>query len=73
MKYTIEVDRDSCIACGVCYSTDVYHFEGDNDGKSKVINGSANSVSKGTFDDSSIDEAKRARDSCPVNAITIKE
>jgi ferredoxin len=27
MKYTIEVDRDTCIACSVCYGTDPTHFE----------------------------------------------
>ena len=73
MKYTIEVDRGSCIACGVCYVTDPNHFEGDSEGKSRVLNGSSNGVSRGTFDDGLVDDAKSAESSCPVTAITVEE
>jgi ferredoxin len=73
LKYTIEVDIENCITCGVCYGTDPNHFEGDKEGKSRIINGSTNGVSNGTFDDGLIADAKRAELSCPVTAITVKE
>lgn len=72
MKYTIEVDRENCIACGVCYGTDPNHFEGDADGKSRVHGGTTDGVSVGTFDDDLGDDAKRAADACPVSVITLK-
>jgi ferredoxin len=72
MKYTLEVDRQECIACGVCYSTDPAHFEGDSEGKSQIIGGVTNGKSKGSFTDDLQDDAKRACDSCPTKAITIK-
>jgi len=71
--YSIEVDREACIACSVCYATDPNHFEGDSEGKSRVLNGSTNGVSTGTFDDGLIDDARRAESSCPVTAITVKQ
>ena len=71
--YSIEVDRENCIACSVCYGTDPNHFEGDSEGKSKILNGSTNGVSTGTFDDGLIDDARRAESSCPVTAITVKQ
>jgi ferredoxin len=73
LKYTIEVDRENCIACGVCYGTDPNHFEGDSDGKSRVLTGSTNGVSKGAFDDGLIEDARRAESSCPVTTITVRE
>jgi ferredoxin len=73
LSYSIEVDRENCIACAVCYSTDPNHFEGDSNGKSRVLGGTTNGVSKGTFDDGLMDDARRAEFSCPVTAITVKE
>ncbi len=72
MAYTIEVDRETCIACSVCYSTDPRHFESDPEGKSKVIGGTSNGTSKGSFDDGLEADARRAEASCPVSAIAIK-
>lgn len=71
MKYTIEVDRDTCIACGVCYGTDPNHYESDAEGKSYVHDGKKNGTSTGSFDDDLRDDAQRAADSCPVTVITI--
>jgi ferredoxin len=71
MSYKVEIDRETCIACGVCYGTDPSHFEGDSESKSKVIGGKSNGKSVGTFDDGAKDDAQRAADSCPVLAITI--
>ena len=39
MKYRVEINRETCIACGVCYDTDTAHFEEDAEGKAKVVNG----------------------------------
>ncbi len=71
MSYKIEVDRENCIACGVCYGTDPAHYEGDSEGKSKVIGGKSNGKSVGTFNDDAKTDAQRASDSCPVSAITV--
>ena len=73
MKYTIKIDKETCIACGVCYNTDPNHFEGDKEGNSRVIDGSTKGVSNGTFNDGLSDDARRAELSCPVTAITVKE
>ncbi len=73
MKYTIEVNRDGCIACGTCYTLDPAHFEGDRDGKSHVIGGTTNGKSVGEIDDDKIEDAKTAAISCPVSVITVTE
>ena len=72
MKYSIEIDREGCIACAACYNTDPAHFEGDSEGKSRVLSGTTNGTSIGTFDDGLIEDARRAEASCPVSVITIK-
>ena len=71
-SYKIVVDRETCIACGVCYGTDPNHFESDAEGKSLVMGGKSNGKSIGTFDDALMDDAKRAMTSCPVSAITLE-
>jgi ferredoxin len=48
------------------------HFESDAEGKSLIIGGVINGKSTGSFTDELRDDAQRATDSCPVNAITIK-
>ena len=73
MKYSVEVDRTVCLACGSCYSIDSGHYESDDEGKARVKNGMTNGVSSGTFDDSLMDDAKSAGSACCVNAITVKE
>ena len=73
MKYSVEVNRAACISCGVCYNTDPSHFENDAEGMSMVIGGTTNGVSIGTFDDSLINDSRRAESSCPINAIIVKE
>ena len=73
MTYKIEVDRNGCIACANCYTVDPAHFEGDSEGKSRVIGGQSNGTSTGTFDDPKIAEAQAAESSCPVNVIKVTE
>ena len=71
--YKIEVKRNDCISCGVCYNTDPTHFEADYENKSAVVEGKGYAISKGSFEDGLIDDAKTAMKSCPVSAITIIE
>ncbi len=70
-KYKIEVNRENCISCGTCYTLDSAHFESDAEGKSKVIGGTANGKSTGSFDDEKLAEAQTAADACPVSVISI--
>jgi len=74
MKYKIDIKREDCIACGSCYSINPTHFEPDEQGKSKVIGGkTTDSMSVGEFNDTEIDSARDAEDSCPVSIITVTE
>jgi ferredoxin len=73
-KYRIEIDRDGCIACGVCYTLDPSHFESHENGKSMVVGGDTDeSRSSGTFEDEEIKMAREAEESCPVSVITVTE
>jgi ferredoxin len=74
MKYRIKVDKDACIADGICFSMDPDHYEEDDEGKANVVGGSVdgdNSV--GEFDDDGFEDAQEAAESCPVSAITIEK
>lgn len=71
MKYQIEVNREGCIACSTCYGLDPTHFESDPEGKSKVVGGTSNGKSVGTFNDEKMSEAENAAESCPVSVITV--
>jgi len=74
MKYRIKVDKDKCIADGVCYSMDPDHYVEDDEGKAEAADGSMDgSVSVAEFDDDGFDEAKDACDACPVEAIEIEK
>ena len=74
MKYKIEIERGGCIACGACYAVDPSHFEPDDEEKSTVAGGETDSnLSSGVFDDDEIDNARQAKDSCPVSIITVTE
>ncbi len=56
----IQVDKEKCIACGVCVSICPQNFEMGEDGKSSVISQEVN------------DCVKQAIESCPVQAISIE-
>jgi ferredoxin len=74
MKYKIKVNKDTCIADGVCYSMDPDHYVEDDEGKADVAGGSMDGEwSIGEFDDDGYDEAKDACDACPVEAIEIEK
>lgn len=59
------VDQDTCISCGSCVSicSDVFEFNSDDKAYSIVD----------TIPEEHEESAKEARDSCPVDAIDIKE
>lgn len=58
-----EVDKDTCIGCGLCPSICEAVFELEDDGKAVA---KVNPVPP-----ENEDEAKDAESSCPVNAISI--
>lgn len=58
------VDKDTCIGCGLCPSTCPEVFEMNEDGKAEAI--------KSSIPDDAIDSARDAKDGCPVSAITIE-
>jgi len=71
LKYFIEIDREGCIACATCYTIDPEHFESDSEGKSKVVGGTSNGKSTGSFEDQLISQAEAAESSCPVSVIRV--
>lgn len=73
MKYEIKINRDECLVCGSCYSTDPKHFEAGENGRSQVVGGSTNDISVGSFNDNGIEDVKIAAGGCPVSAISISE
>lgn len=58
------VDKETCIGCGLCPSICPEVFEMDDDGKAKAITD--------PVPDNCSDEAKDAEASCPVNAISVE-
>lgn len=58
------VDKDTCIGCGLCPSICPEVFSMDDDGLAVAIDEE--------LDDSVIDSAKEAEESCPVDAITVE-
>lgn len=59
------VDKDTCIACGLCPSICPECFDMESDGKAGVI--------VDEIPETSQDEVKEAVESCPVNAISTEE
>lgn len=59
-----EVDKDTCIGCGLCPTLCEEVFEMDDDGKAVA--------KEEPSSDDIIAKAKDAEVSCPVNAITVE-
>ena len=59
------VDKDTCIACGLCPSICPECFDMDDDGKACAI---VDEVPQ-----EFLDKAKEAEENCPVDAISIEE
>ena len=60
MEYEIKINRDECLVCGSCYSTDPKHFEAGEECRSQVVRGSTNGISVGSFNDDGIEDVKIA-------------
>jgi ferredoxin len=58
------VDKDTCIACGLCPSICPDCFQMEDDGKAGAV---VDSVPENC-----VDSAKEAEEGCPVNAITVE-
>lgn len=58
------VDKDTCIACGLCPSICPEVFEMEDDGKAGAVVDVVPSDAE--------DSAKEAESSCPTNAITVE-
>lgn len=63
MAKKVVVDKDTCIACGVCQSLCPEVFTADDEGKSEVVEGA----------DLNAPCIQEAVDSCPTGAITVEE
>ena len=73
-RYKIDIDRELCIACGICYMLDPSHFELDEEGKPKVAGGRTDALkSFGVFEDEEIQVAEEAEALCPMTAIATNE
>lgn len=74
MKYRIKIDKDKCIADGLCYSVDTDHFIEDEEGKPDAAEGSMEGeISIGEYDDDGFEDAQDAADVCPVAAIEVEK
>lgn len=58
------VDRETCIGCGACAGICPEVFSMDDEGKSVPVDEEISA--------DSIDDAKEAEESCPVDAISVK-
>jgi ferredoxin len=74
---TVKVNVDLCIACATCYDMCPDFFMADDEGKSRILEEYQESdddlESVGECPDDQIDCVTDAKDSCPVEAITIGE
>ncbi|HDI74789.1 MAG TPA: ferredoxin [Thermoprotei archaeon] len=66
-KYRIKVDKETCIGCGTCAALCPDYWEIGDDGKAQLKGG----VTELVVEELGCNE--EAKDSCPVNAITIEE
>jgi ferredoxin len=78
MSYEVSVDRNLCIACGVAPTVCPQVFVlGDDNGKNRLIEKyseeTSNDFSLGVIPEGLHDCARKAADSCPVQAITIQK
>ncbi len=63
MKF--KVDQDKCLRCGMCTGIAPDLFEFDDEGNIKVNNEKIN--------EENVNDAKEAKNSCPVSAISEEE
>lgn len=73
----VKVNKDLCIACGVCWALAPDVFEMDPaTGKTKIkqpyMTNDTENVSEGDIPSELVDSAKNAASSCPTGAITVE-
>ncbi|MHA1116190.1 MAG: ferredoxin [Candidatus Heimdallarchaeum aukensis] len=74
VKYKITINRDECIACGLCYSDDPEHFKADDSDISMVVGGeTTDDLSEGHFDDDEIENVRDIASECPAEIIHVTE
>jgi len=73
MKVKIKINQQSCISCATCWTLDPNHFVQGNDGKAKVQNGQDDNDPKSEKVVTKCENCLEAANSCPVDAISIKE
>lgn len=61
--YTVTIDHDGCIGCGLCVAVCPDVFSMHDDGYAEVT---------GEANDSNIDSVREACESCPVSVIQIE-
>jgi len=76
VKYRVEVDKESCIGCGVCSSLLPDVFELGDDGKSRIVEkyrvSDDESKSVGEVgEEKYADTLNQVVDSCPTQAIKV--
>ena len=73
MSVSVEIDQDTCIACGICYDTCPDVYESDEDGNSRLVDDyRADDERTGEVPDELKDCAVEGSESCPVDAITVE-
>ncbi len=76
VKYRVIIDRDACIACGVCASLCPDAFElSSEDGKSQIVEPlrESGNIAIGVIEEHLKESVENAANSCPVGAIRIEE
>ena len=69
------IDRDSCISCGLCWSTCPEVFEQNlDDGLSQILTSlqENGNLGEAAIEDDVRECAQQAADACPVSAITVE-
>lgn len=76
-KYKVAVNKETCIACGVCYSLCPQVFEAGEGGKSVIVaqyrTSDDPSKSEGVIEEDLYDCVETARTSCPTASITVEK
>lgn len=72
-KYKVSINHDTCIACTVCYSLCPDVFEGNDEGKSVVVEEFRSGAENvGEIDESLLECATEGKDNCPTESISIE-